>query len=121
MTLASLNSEYFKYFLILITAPLWWPFLKALYAELNDALASEGGLFGRTPSKDELRKIERDPTRAKSPLTSAEFPDAVGRASPSAGSARSAPVPGGRTRGSAGGAGFSRPRGGRGFSRKDSG
>jgi hypothetical protein len=41
------NSDAFKYFLLLLAAPIWWPFLKALYREYDNALADEGGIWGR--------------------------------------------------------------------------
>ena len=31
---------------IVLAAPIWWPVAKAMWAELNEGLASEGGLFG---------------------------------------------------------------------------
>ncbi len=127
MFLAALNTEIFKYVIFVCAIPLWLPFLKALLAELNDALASEGGLFGRTPSSKELAFIERDPNRAKSPLVSHEFDpedkQAGGQTArrPAAGEARG-PAPKTAPRGGTqAGVGFSKPRGGRGFSRKDQG
>ncbi len=125
MFLAALNTDIVKYVIFVCAIPLWLPFLKALLAELNDALASEGGLFGRAPSSKELAYIERDPNRSKSPLVSHEFdPDdkqAGGQAArrPAQGQTRgpaSKPAPRG---GAPAASGFSKPRGGRGFSRKD--
>ena len=43
--------------IILLTAPIWVPIARALWTELNEGLASEGGLFGsgqaRTSSRAE--------------------------------------------------------------------
>jgi len=123
MFLAALNTEVFKYVVLAGTFPLWLPFLKALYTELDDALAAEGGLLGRTPTARELQVIARDPNRSKSPLVSQDFDpeDKSGRGrrsekagAPAAKSAGSAPA-----RGAPPTAGFAKPRGARGFARKD--
>ncbi len=127
MFLAALNSEIFKYVVFVCAIPLWLPFIKALLAEMNDALASEGGLFGRTPSSKELAFIERDPNRAKSPLVSLESdPDdkSVGEPAarrPAQGGVRGPAAKSAPRGGTPTGFGFSKPRGGRGFSRKDQG
>ncbi len=52
-----LNTPTFKYVLILLMAPLWLPFLRELWRELNRMLEEEGGLLGRTPSERELQEI----------------------------------------------------------------
>ncbi|MEO6711037.1 MAG: hypothetical protein ABIP42_15760 [Planctomycetota bacterium] len=125
MFLAALNTLFVKYAIIACTIPLWLPFLKALYVELNDALAAEGGLFGRTPTQRELRLISRDPTRSKSPLVSQEYdPDRPGqqRARPAAAGSGQRQATAKQARGAAPAAanlGFSKPRGKRGFARKE--
>ncbi|HTF90926.1 MAG TPA: hypothetical protein VK843_21080 [Planctomycetota bacterium] len=125
MFLAALNTLFIKYAIIACTFPLWLPFLKALYVELNDALAAEGGLFGRTPTQRELRLITRDPTRSKSPLVSEEFdPDRPGqrRAQPTSTASGQRQATPKQARGPAPTAanfGFSKPRGKRGFARKE--
>ncbi len=48
-----------KGLLVLLTAPVWFPFLKAVWEELNEAMADEGGLFGRMPTHKELEVLER--------------------------------------------------------------
>ena len=127
MFFAALNSEIFKYVIFVCAIPLWLPFLKALLAELNDALATEGGLFGRTPSSKEIAFIERDPNRAKSPLVSHETdPDDLSAGEqaqrrPAAGQARGPTSKTAPRGGKPAGFGFSKPRGGRGLSRKDRG
>jgi hypothetical protein len=121
MVFAGLNTEVFKYVLVGITFPFWMPFFRALYAELNDALAEEGGLFGRTPTAREIQIIARDPNRSRSPLVSHEFdPDGHSpRGGRESAPKNAAPQ---RARGPAAkppGIGFSKPRGVRGFARKD--
>lgn len=54
------NISLLKYLLILLTAPFWFPFAKALWDEFNDALRVDGGLFGDTPSRTERERIERE-------------------------------------------------------------
>lgn len=131
MFLAALNTEIFKYVILVCAIPLWLPFFKALLAELNDSLAEEGGLFGRTPSKKELDFILRDPNRAASPLVSHEFDPSraarEGKPQRRANANVNAAAGASRTRAPAQGArgaapaktGFAKPRGGRGFSRQD--
>ena len=127
MYLAALNTEIVKYTLLVMAFPVWMPFFKALYTELNDALAEEGGLFGRTPTQREIEVLATDPNRSKSPLVNREFdpsdPTRRGaHATPGAAPQRNAPPQ--KSRASSAGAeslGFSKPRGARGFSRKDRG
>ena len=45
---------------LLITAPLWWPVVKALWKEANKALRRDGGILGHVPDARELREIERE-------------------------------------------------------------
>jgi len=52
-----LNSEPVKYGIIFLSTPIWLPFAKALWRELNDSLRDEGGIFGAAPSAKELAKI----------------------------------------------------------------
>ncbi len=56
----SLNSEPVKYALIALATPIWLPFLRALWKELNDSLRDEGGVLGMPPSKKELAKMDRE-------------------------------------------------------------
>ena len=127
MPFASLNSDIFKIFLILCTAPLWLPFVKAILKELNDALVDEGGLFGRPPTEIELRAVRKDPNLSPSPLQSRDRdPDDPTRArggEQGAGRRPGASAPSTatsrRSAGSAPQSGFSRPRATRGFARHD--
>jgi len=126
MFLASLNTEIAKYTLLLISAPFWWPFLKALYAELNDALREEGGLVGRAPSAAELRKLNSSLGTYQSPLVSEEHPAAGARRSSAptagrrnAGATQARGEPPARRSEAPPKPGFGRPRSARGFSRKD--
>lgn len=128
MELASLNTDLFKYALLALTAPLWWPFLKALYAEMNEALREEGGLLGNPPSESELAKIRREPPNSPSPLVNQEHGSEQAVQGPRGGAA---PTPArsqanARTPASArassatrgAGQGFDRPRQGRKFERR---
>jgi hypothetical protein len=57
---------------LLVTAPFWWPIARVLWAELQEALAPEGGLFGLRPR----RAVARRP-RGLDPFES--LPWAIGR------------------------------------------
>ena len=56
-----------KYVLLFGTAPLWLPFVKAVWAEFIDSLRMDGGLWGATPTpvqREEIRRqIEREMPR----------------------------------------------------------
>lgn len=54
-----LNSEPVKYGLVIALAPYWLPFFRSLWRSLNDSLRDEGGLFGRAPTDEQLREIEK--------------------------------------------------------------
>lgn len=66
----TLNSEPVKYAVIVLTTPVWLPFLRALWKELNDSLRDEGGILGFAPSRRELDKINRREGRHDTPLIS---------------------------------------------------
>lgn len=66
----SLNSEPVKYAVIALSAPVWLPFARALWKELNDSLRDEGGILGLAPSQKELELINRREGRHESPLIS---------------------------------------------------
>ena len=72
------NSHAFKYLLLLLAAPIWWPFLKALFREFDEALKDEGGLFGRKKIENvapegfnsrNTSKIRAPQPRAARPIT----------------------------------------------------
>lgn len=80
--MSDLNSEFFKYILVLISAPFWVPFVKAVWEELNDALRNEGGLFGAEPTADQLVELNLEKGEYVSPMVSVarEAPGTRGRA-----------------------------------------
>jgi hypothetical protein len=53
-----------------ILAPLWWPVVKALYSEIDQALWKEGGLFGRKLSATEIERMARHPPESENQLVS---------------------------------------------------
>jgi len=59
------NTEILRWFLLLASAPIWLPFLKALLDDFNSTLAEDGGIFGRTPSRAERERILSE--KAKQP------------------------------------------------------
>lgn len=64
----SFNAILLKIVLVLVTAPAWYPFLKAVWKEFNSALADEGGVFGRPPSPKESEEIARELADREDPL-----------------------------------------------------
>lgn len=65
--MSDLNKDLLRWVLLIGTAPVWWPFLRTLWRDFNDALREEGGLFGRRPSARELERIQQE--RSQSPPT----------------------------------------------------
>ncbi len=59
------NEQILRWLLIFGAAPIWFPFLKALWDDFNSTLAEEGGLFGETPSLGERERIQKE--KAKQP------------------------------------------------------
>jgi hypothetical protein len=76
----SLNSEPVKYALIALTTPLWWPFVRELWKELNASLREEGGIFGSQLSAKELEQLQRVQGRRESPLVSETWAEHEGGA-----------------------------------------
>lgn len=75
--MSDLQNLLIKAFLVLVTAPAWWPFLKAVWEEFNEAMADEGGLFGRHPTPLELQDLERRKLGAEEPLLHEPWPGAT--------------------------------------------
>lgn len=69
----------FKVLLMLATAPAWYPFLKAVWEELNQSMEEEGGLFGRMPTARELEEIEKNKLQRPDPLIHEPWPSAEER------------------------------------------
>ena len=53
---------------LLITTPLWWPVMRALWEEVNWMLRDEGGVFGQIPSERERRKLTEPLSKDDDPL-----------------------------------------------------
>lgn len=53
------NVAILKYTLLIASAPIWWPFMKTLWADLKDCLREEGGLMGKEPHPRQLEEIRR--------------------------------------------------------------
>jgi hypothetical protein len=89
------NTEILRWFLLLASAPIWLPFLKALLDDFNSTLAEDGGFFGRAPSRAERERILREKAKQPDVLISepwtrrGERP--AKRGTPAAGSAAPAP------------------------------
>jgi hypothetical protein len=59
------NTQILRWLLLLGAAPIWFPFLKALWDDFNSTLAEEGGVFGRAPTRKEIEVLRRE--KAKQP------------------------------------------------------
>ena len=70
-----LNSEPFKWAIVAITAPIWLPFARALWTELNGSLRAEGGVLGRPPTARELEEMNRNLGKHESPLINVTWAD----------------------------------------------
>lgn len=82
----ALNSEPVKWTLIVLSAPVWMPFFRALWKEWNDSLRDEGGMLGFAPTARELEQINRREGRHKSILineTWDEYEQSRGLSTPS--------------------------------------
>lgn len=66
--MSDLNKSLIKYGLLILTSPIWYPFLKAVWQELNTALRADGGLLGKLPSQRERELLERNPHPEDDPL-----------------------------------------------------
>jgi len=65
-----INTELLRWILLIGAAPIWWPFLRALWRDFDEALAEDGGVFGRAPSARELEEIRRKKAGRPDPLIS---------------------------------------------------
>ena len=65
-----LDLELLRWILLIGAAPIWWPFLRTVWRDIDEALAEEGGIFGRTPSARELEEIRRRKAEQPDPLHS---------------------------------------------------
>ncbi len=97
----SLNSEPVKYALIALTAPFWWPFVRALWRELNDSLRDEGGIFGQPLTRGESDRMNKAEGNHETPLVSETWDEHErGGAAPSSSrrGPRTSPAPAARPR-----------------------
>ena len=63
-------NTFVKLLVLAILAPLWWPVIKALYVELDQALWREGGFFGRKLSPKEIEALGKTARAAENPMVS---------------------------------------------------
>lgn len=97
------NSEFTKYLLLALTFQWWFPFLKAIWDDFNDALRDEGGILGMAPTRSKLEELDRElgeyQTTLRSeprPLAGAGFgrgPGASGASGASGGPGTAGPKP----------------------------
>ncbi len=63
-------KEVLKYLIVILAAPAWIPFIRALGQEIKLCMREEGGFLGKTPNKEKLEEIRREIAREESPLIS---------------------------------------------------
>ena len=73
-----LDLELLRWILLIGAAPIWWPFLRTVWRDIDEALADEGGVFGRAPAGRELEQIQKRKAARPDPLHSEPWarPDA---------------------------------------------
>lgn len=71
--MSELNKDILRWVILIGAAPIWWPFLRTLWRDFNDALRAEGGLFGRQPSARELERLETERAERTETLSSEPF------------------------------------------------
>lgn len=62
------NAILLKLVFVAVTSPAWYPFLKTVWREFNQAMAEEGGVFGRIPVPREAERIARERRLEENPL-----------------------------------------------------
>ena len=78
--LEELQNLFIKGVFVLLASPLWFPLMRAVWQEFNEAMAEEGGLFGRPPTGRELEEIRRARRLRPEPLVHEPFsPREAGR------------------------------------------
>ncbi len=87
-----LESTLFKYAVLVAMLPLWLPFLRALWEDLNDSLREEGGLLGQPPSPEALQRMRMERRRQTDVMFSEPLPKRGQAARPSM--ARKTTIPG---------------------------
>ena len=64
------TSFWFKVIILVVCAPLWWPIMKALLREIDNALRKDGGILARTYTARDLKDLEERYGRYEDPLKS---------------------------------------------------
>lgn len=67
---------FFKLMVLMAISPVWFPVIKAIWQEMNIALAEEGGVLGRAPSPTELEKMKRERAWRPDPMVHEPWPAA---------------------------------------------
>ena len=88
-------DELIKIAIVAVSAPVWWPFFKAIREELRDLFAPDGGMLGELPPPRVQRELEEElaqrPPKLVHEWIANRRPESV------EGAAARGPAPGGRT------------------------
>jgi len=63
-----LTIKLIKLGVVIVAAPVWYPFAKALWIEFKESMREHGGLLGDPPSARQLLEIQREKARREDPL-----------------------------------------------------
>lgn len=72
--MSDLQAFFAKVLIVLLASPLWYPFLKAVWEELNESMAEEGGIFGRPPTAKEWEQGAQERELREDPLVHDAWP-----------------------------------------------
>jgi len=65
-----IDKDLLRWVLLIGAAPIWLPFLRALWRDFNSALREDGGLMGRTPGPRQLEALREERKREPDVLQS---------------------------------------------------
>ena len=75
-----LDLELLRWILLIGAAPIWWPFLRTVWRDIDEALAEARGLDGRAPGPRDLERLQKRKAERPDPLHSEPWarPDSPG-------------------------------------------
>ena len=83
--MSELTIKLIKLGVVIVTAPVWYPFVKALWLEFKESMREHGGLLGDPPSARQMLEIERDKARREDALVNEPLAHARAASGPARG------------------------------------
>jgi hypothetical protein len=65
-----IDKDILRWVLLIGATPIWYPFVRALWRDFNQALREDGGLMGSAPGPLELERMRREQDPYSDPLKS---------------------------------------------------